>query len=184
MQSHEGFIEVETKPAAGTEVTLFLPVSGIVQDLDPANAQAATAIPGGTETILFVEDERHTRETALEYFSEKGYTLLLAENGEQGVEQFKKHKDTISLILCDYGLPVFNGEEVFSKIRTINATTPFLLLSGFLEPEKRSSLLSMGVSAIVQKPYKPNDILSLARNVLDRKSPAPNLPPPWSSLKQ
>ncbi|HTY39111.1 MAG TPA: PocR ligand-binding domain-containing protein [Bacteroidota bacterium] len=167
IQSHEGFIEVQSSIGVGSTFSIHLPVTGIVHDETGPALSANASISRGTETILFIEDERQTRETASEYLSELGYSVILAADGDEGIREFAKHNGAIDLVLCDYGLPVFTGEEVFTKIREMGKDVPFILVSGFLEPDTRTSILSKGVTLIVQKPYKPGDILTIIRRILD-----------------
>ena len=98
----------------------------------------------------------------------KGYTVLVADNGEAGVALFNTHKDAIQLVLSDQGLPKLNGVEVFKEIRKTRPRIAFILLTGYIEPGLKFELLKQGVFEIIMKPYKSTDLLLKTREALDQ----------------
>ena len=99
----------------------------------------------------------------------KGYTVLLANDGNEGVEQYQQHQNEIRLVLSDFGLPKLNGFEVYKRMKNINPTVKFILASGFIEAETRSDMLEAGINIILQKPYGTEQMLQLVRSILDVK---------------
>jgi two-component system, cell cycle sensor histidine kinase and response regulator CckA len=170
VEKHTGFIDVLSKPGSGTEFSIYLPLSGRAEAVIEETTLKLGDAPGGDETILFIEDEAEIRETAVEVLEGKGYTVLTAKDGEEGVGAFKNNADQIALVLSDRGLPGIDGEEVFQRLRSINPRVRFVLLTGFIPPEKRSELLSQGINSVLQKPYKIGEVLLKIREALDKDS--------------
>jgi CheY-like chemotaxis protein len=167
VESHGGFIDVETHRGIGTEFIIYLPISdGEENSLHMTETRNLSA-SGGSETILLIDDEELVREAAIDFLKKKGYTLFVATNGPEAVELYAQHQNDIALVLSDYGLPGFDGEKVFDQINSIDPNVRFILLSGFLEPETRERLKQKGIRKTILKPYTPDQLLLSIREVLD-----------------
>jgi len=166
IQSHAGIIDLTSAPGSGTIFHIYLPVSTKeVLALHPL--QSPAPVRGGSETILFIEDEDSIREVAAEMLLGYGYRMIFATDGLDGVEQFRRHQDEVALVVSDYGLPVFDGEEVYRRIRELDRDVPFALVTGYIASEKRDDLTARGVDAMLSKPYKPKELLAVVRQLLD-----------------
>ena len=169
VQSHNGFIDINSKPGSGTAIELYLPVSADVSGSRTGLPAGPQIFLGGDETILFIEDEDLTRDVAFDYLTSNGYKVIMARDGREGVELFKRHKAEIDLVVSDFGLPGITGEEVHRRVTAIVPGTPVVLITGFMEPEKKTELGINGVSDILAKPFKPDDLLRALRALLDRE---------------
>jgi two-component system cell cycle sensor histidine kinase/response regulator CckA len=170
IESHHGFIEVASTIGVGSEFRIYLPAVDRPDVPLPKAEPETSKVTGGNETILFIDDDEHIRDMGVEFLHEKGYTVITAAHGIEGVEMYSRHAEDIAVVMSDFGLPKINGEEVYRRIRTINPNVPFILLTGLIEPEKKSELISLGIRDVVEKPYKPADVLLKIREVLDRST--------------
>jgi response regulator RpfG family c-di-GMP phosphodiesterase len=107
------------------------------------------------------------REMVTELLISKGYSVLTAEDGVQGVEVYNRHKEEIALIMSDLGLPRSGGDELFLTLKSINPHVKFILASGFIDPNIKAKLSDQGLQHIVSKPYHPSHILTKIREVMD-----------------
>jgi DNA-binding response OmpR family regulator len=137
--------------------------------LEQSKEPTPEEIPGGSETILLVEDEEMLNELVKTILETRGYKVIAARDGEEAIEKYTLHQQEIGLVLCDLGLPKVSGDEVLARLRALNPTVRFILASGHIEPEMKSQLLRDGAKAVIQKPYHPNEILRTIRSILDQK---------------
>lgn len=169
MQGQHGFVDVESTRGEGTTFTLYFPLVNKEADVPVTVDDTPTEFRGGTETILFIEDEEFLLEMMKLTLEENGYTVCTAVNGQQGVDLFYQHRNEISLVFTDFGLPSLDGYSVLEKIKEIRPDIKMLLSSGYLEPFQRTLLHELGVTEIVQKPYEASLILTKIRFLLDQK---------------
>ncbi len=170
MQSHHGFVDVESKVGVGTTFYLFFPVSNMEEKPIDVVPQENEKFTGGTETILFVEDEYLLLKAVRRFLKSFGYSVYVAADGEEAIDVFTRHQDEIALVLSDVGLPKMSGIDVFKKLRSINPQVKVLLASGFFEPDLKQSLKKLGVRGFIQKPYSNDEVLRKLREILDEKS--------------
>lgn len=166
VQNHHGFVDVESAVNQGSTFSLFLPAPTHVGILEGARGRGGT-IPGGSETILIVEDEPLLQDLMRSRLEAKGYRVLVADDGLRAVELYSHHKKEIALVFTDMGLPKLTGYDEFKKLKEINPTVRVVIAGGFLEPELKAEMLRQGAKAFIQKPYDPEDILAVIREVLD-----------------
>lgn len=167
VQSHKGFIDVESEVGHGTEFHLYFPVQQHTMEPTSVQTKEYTEAPAGTETILVVEDEELLRTLIQSLLENNGYTVLTAKDGEEAVELYRQAKDKIDLVLMDVGLPKLDGRGVFFGLRALNPNVKVILASGYLEPHIKTELMNAGAREFVQKPYIPNEVLMKIRKIID-----------------
>jgi CheY-like chemotaxis protein len=124
--------------------------------------------PGGTkETIMVVDDEVHVMLLAKMMLAENGYRVVTAKDGFEAIENYKKLRDKIDLVILDFTMPGMHGDQVFEELRKINPSVSVILSSGFADQTKLNRMFSQGLKEFVAKPYTQQRLLSEIRNVLD-----------------
>ncbi len=166
MENHDGFIDVSSDVGKGTTFHLYFPVKPLSKLTNGEN-MTENQTSGGKETILIIEDEEMLRELAMEVLSSKGYDVLTAVDGEEGIEVFSKNQQRINLVVSDLGLPKLSGKDVLKKIKSINPSVKIVVATGFIDPEEKSDIFRNGAADIVSKPYTPRDLSQKIREVLD-----------------
>ena len=119
--------------------------------------------------ILIVEDEKMLCEFLLQVLDGDGYTILTADDGNRAVATYMEHKDEISLVFSDMGLPGMNGWEAIKIMRAITPSLKVIFATGYLDPEIKNEITRAGVQQFIQKPYRPEEIQKKIRQVLDAK---------------
>jgi CheY-like chemotaxis protein len=108
----------------------------------------------GCGTILVIDDEPIVRNMAQQVLEYYGYSVLLAEDGERGLELFRQAADHIGCVVLDMTMPVMSGEETLSRLKAVRTDVPVLLSSGFHEIEAVRRFEGKGLAGFIQKPYK------------------------------
>jgi len=167
VNSHHGFIDVESAPGAGTTMRLFLPEAPSAIQAAPAQPVEQKRAVGFGETILLVEDEETLLTLLQTLLEENGYRVIVAKDGQEAVDLFRHHRHRISLVLSDMGLPKLGGWEVLQKMKELDPKVKCILASGYLDPDLKLEMIKDGAVDFVQKPYVPDLILSRIRNTID-----------------
>ncbi len=162
VKEHHGNISVYSESGTGTAFHILLPLTEetAIEITDEYN------ITLGKGTILIVDDEHILRKVASSILKNAGYSTLSAENGQEGVEVFAKHKDTIDLVLLDMIMPVMDGRDCFNKIHEISPDTPVIMASGYTSDLRVQKIKDMGVKALLTKPYRAAELTATIFQVL------------------
>ena len=164
---HQGQIRIESVPGAGTTFHIYLPAYNDTPGKRNWEEDSKGAAAGGHETILVVEDELNISDLLVAMLRSKGYRPIYAKDGKEAMKLYGEHADTVDIVLSDVGLPEASGIDVFTYVRSIHPDAKVIMASGYFEPEQEAKLLDAGVSAIIQKPYKPSEVFKTIRDVLD-----------------
>ena len=103
--------------------------------------------------ILLVDDTRLNRELAKEFLERKGYQVLEAVCGKEGIEKARQNKPDI--LLLDIELPDMNGLEVIKVIKKdpeINPI-PVVAFTGYNQHEEQENFLAAGFAGFISKPF-------------------------------
>jgi CheY-like chemotaxis protein len=122
---------------------------------------------GKSQVILVIDDETTILEVTKSVLVARGYQVLTAENGLQGVALFKEHEEQIGLVITDAGMPGLDGIGVIRAIRDSKPDVPILLTSGSEgDTETRRRLDPINVKCL-RKPYGVSQLLSIVEKELN-----------------
>mgnify|MGYP001053218748 CR=1 FL=1 len=100
--------------------------------------------------ILFVEDEKGTRERVSILLERRFTNVLVAENGQDGWDKFQFHAPDV--VITDLNLPDISGLALIEEIRKINNKTAILIITAYNESEYLLQAIELGVSNFLIKP--------------------------------
>jgi CheY-like chemotaxis protein len=166
VKQNTGHINVESELGSGTTFKIYFPqVQSALES--PRVRITPTEVAGGNETVLLVEDEPVVRELAVATLREKGYTVVEAVNGEEGLRLARQHDGKIDLVLTDVVMPVMGGKEMADALRTSHPDTKVLFTSGYTEDALgHHGVLRPGI-LFLPKPYLTATLARKVREVLD-----------------
>jgi DNA-binding NtrC family response regulator len=101
--------------------------------------------------ILIVDDEPQIREILLRGLSRNGYSILLAEDGEEAVRICDR--EVIDLVITDLRLPGGDGLELLDTIKTKTAHVPVMVMTGFGSVENAVEAMRRGAFDYILKPF-------------------------------
>ena len=117
--------------------------------------------------MLLAEDDLPVRDSIREILQNYGYNVIVAENGGDAIEQFRKHKDIIDLLILDVIMPVMNGREVYKTIKQMRPEMKAIFTSGYTaDILKRKKILDKDI-LLLSKPIQPDYLLSRIREVIE-----------------
>ncbi len=169
IQNHGGFIDVESEVGKGTSFYIYMPALERISDVFQPLAKITETDFKGFGTILLIEDERQHSELLATILVLKGFKVISAYDGLQGILEYRNHMKEITVVISDIGLPQLGGEEVFKQIKKLNPEAKIILISGFIDPEMKARLFEAGARHIIQKPYMPDKILRVIKDVIEEK---------------
>ncbi len=166
VKNHSGYVDVKSKPGDGTTFTVYLPASNTEKTKCSYKKWSGGEVVGGNENILIIDDEQMVRELARKILESKGYNVLVATGGEEGISIFKDRHEEIDLVLLDMIMPKKDGAEVFREIKLIDPDVKVVLVSGYSLDERAQEILNSGALAFIRKPYHPDELLEKIRELM------------------
>lgn len=125
---HRAFIDIDSTLGQGTTFRLFFPTDqGISKKIEESASQPPATVD---KTIMVVDDDWLIRKSLLIFLQNKGYNIIMAADGEEAVNLYDQHRDTIDMVILDVMLPKKNGEEVYAALTAQRPDLPVLFISG------------------------------------------------------
>jgi PAS domain S-box-containing protein len=163
VRGHKGMMKIYSRPGGGTTFKVLFPATADTAVVKP---ETVPHIVVRDKLILVIDDEDIIRRTAKSMLEHYGFTVVLAENGQEGVELFQVLVEKVSAVLLDMTMPIMNGEEAFRRLKAINPAIKVILSSGYNEVEAIRLFTGKGLAGFIQKPYSTTTLLEKIRSVL------------------
>jgi len=163
-----GLVEVNSELGVGSTFEVYLPIyRGPLEQAAPESRTAVNIV--GDENLLLVEDDPSVRVVLKEYLEDQGYSVLTADDGEDGLEVARRSGSSVDLVLSDVVMPRMNGIELARALRRETPEIKVLLISGHTKDRKRvvEESLSCASCSFLQKPFTPQTLVTKIRELLD-----------------
>ncbi len=177
VDAHNGGIAIESEPGKGTSFRVWLPAAkdgaapafpaAPAQAAQPARAAVATEHregPGHAEApacILVVEDDPAILQTTGILLRSLGATTLEAASARQALSAFRKHADTVCLILLDAQAGSLDNVRLLSALRARKPGIPTVIVSGHSEERIRELFASEPFNGFLAKPYTLRELKAI-----------------------
>jgi DNA-binding NtrC family response regulator len=126
--------------------------------------------------ILLGEDDLEVRSYLEMALKCQGYTVELAQDGEEVLQCLQENPAGISAILLDIIMPRRDGFETLKEIRRMNPAVPVIMVSGASSPLNVVEAMKHGANDFLAKPISHEDLRKVLKNALETKLPAPAEP--------
>jgi len=143
VKQNNGFIWVYSEPGQGSTFKVYLPKAKGDAASEKEEQHPVTA-PGGSETVLIVEDEDSLRKLLQRTLQQHGYRILEAENGEDALRVSEAYVGSIDLLITDMVMPGMGGKETAERLQSLYPRMKVLYMSGYTD----NSIEHHGVLAI------------------------------------
>ena len=170
IKENQGFIALNTAPGKGTTFKIYFPITTVANHVAPV-AQIALAGPGGSETILLVEDEVALREITGEYLQSRGYHVLSANSGLDALEICRTYGAPIDILMTDVIMPGIQGPELVKSALDMRPGMRVIYVSGYTD-RGLEIVTADSKAAFLHKPYSLADLSQQIRSAAS----SPTLP--------
>lgn len=164
VKNHGGAVTVESMPEKGATFNILLPV---IEAEPESKIERHEKLPGGTERILFVDDEDSIVLTMQYRLERLGYQVKATTKPMDALELFKSDPHQFDLIITDMTMPDMNGDRLIKEVLKIRPHMPAILCTGFHEKISEEKAKKMGIVGYFEKPINKFELAGLVRKVLD-----------------
>ena len=169
IQQADGQIRVDSALGKGTTFEIYLP------QRHPPSHEPSAEVDGrrdrrdtsGTETILVVEDDPQVRRLTQRILRRLGYDLIVGESGEDGLHKAASAGRTIHLLLTDVIMPGMGGRALADDLLARHPRMRVIFMSGYTANAMQQQGTIADYDILIQKPFSPDDLSQLVREVLD-----------------
>jgi len=163
-----GHITLHSVPGAGTTFRVYLPIAKTEERGTPVGADQAKTAPGGTETLLLVEDAEAVRRLTERILRKAGYAVLTASNGEEALRRYSDYADPIHLLVSDIVMPGgMSGRELADRLHALRPAMRILFMSGYTDDAMVRHGVFAGRTPFLEKPFDSIALLNKVRETLD-----------------
>jgi PAS domain S-box-containing protein len=160
-----GNIWVYSEPGHGTTFKIYLPA--VSADVTDHRDTAPTHVPGGTETILVVEDEPSLRSLVGDMLELNGYNVIIAESSTAALDLVENERPSIDLLLTDLIMPQLGGRDLAARIKRTMPTVNVLFMSGYSDEAVNRNGTLEAEAAYLEKPFSGAELARKIRATLD-----------------
>ncbi len=171
VHQHNGYIDVESEVDKGTTFKIFFPVSQVHDSEMPSTTSERKTITPGQGTLLVAEDDVLVGQFLQKLLTKRGYTVILAEDGEEAIRKYQENRDSIDMLILDVILPGKNGSEVHEFIKSDRPDIKTLFISGYTDDIITATGILDENLQFISKPLDVEELLTIVWENLQSDDP-------------
>jgi two-component system CheB/CheR fusion protein len=160
-------IHFSSAPGRGSSFKIYFPRVAEATEGPDGPSAGFFAEPQGSEVILLVEDDDTIRRLALTFLENKGYKVLEARQGGEGLALCENYQGSIHLLLTDVVMPDLGGRELAEQATLLRPKMKILFMSGYLDDPVVFGVLKGPNPFFLQKPFTLRELGRKVRETLD-----------------
>jgi len=158
VKESNGKIFVKSEPNVGSEFIIYLPgvnekAEKEIEEKDEINTKTYQG------KILYVDDEKMILDIAEQKLKLHGFDVDTFDNPVFALREFKEQKDEYDLVITDFIMPNYNGDELAAQIRKINENIPIIFVTGYSNKTSQKDLDKNKIEKIFYKPINYNELI-------------------------
>jgi CheY-like chemotaxis protein len=159
---HGGQVELTTAEDEGTVVTVWIPAVGFVRR---SSSSSGSARGGEKKKVLLVEDDVLMKEVLRDWLGRINLDVQFASTVEEAENVFERRSGEMALVITETDLKAGKGEEIYSRLKEVNPTVPWIFLAGRRRPDIRDGASDDGSCAplVMQKPVTLRALAEVVR---------------------
>jgi PAS domain S-box-containing protein len=168
IKKHDGYIEVESQIGVGTTFYIYLPASNI-EIVTVENKKEIIAT--GQGKLLLMDDEEGIRNVVGEMLQDFGYQVVLAKDGEEAIELYRKalENDPFEAVIMDLTVPGgMGGQEAVAILRDIDPKIQAIVSSGYANDPIMADYERYGFCGVVTKPFKFSELHEVLNKIFTK----------------
>jgi len=167
-----GRIDVDSEIGRGSRFSVYMPAtSDAAESLDPAPATAT--VSGDGAVVLYVEDEPLVRKLVARCLEGAGYRVLSARGGDEALDLFREHRDTIEVLITDVVMPRIGGAKLAEMLLADRPDLAVVFVSGYAEDALGDAFQPGESVHFLGKPFAPPELLEIVSRIIARRRRGP-----------
>ena len=162
--SLNGMINVYSEIGKGTTFKIYLPAEKPTVE---KTAQPSDTVAGGSERVLFIDDEPTIVRMGQRLLEKLGYQVTAVSSSTEALESFKRRPGDFDVVVTDQTMPAITGAELARAILEIRPDIPVILCTGFSHVIDAEESKRIGIREFLHKPFTRGTLDKAIRSVLD-----------------
>jgi two-component system, cell cycle sensor histidine kinase and response regulator CckA len=158
-----GRVDVDSVKGEGSTFFVSIPVNAATptRSARPSATRRLAMRPiGPPMRILVVDDEPPITQLVSNVLQVRGHSITVLQHGQAGWERLAENPTSFDALIVDLNLPGITGLELTRRARSLPFTGPIIVMSGRVTDDERREFTSLGVSAILEKPFVAVELLN------------------------
>ena len=170
VKAHNGAITVKSRPQEGTTVTLLLPLAEKEVAMQSESMEYHDAegdrLPVFSGVVLLADDDPMVTAVGSAMLKRLGFEVLTAVDGQEAVDLYTAHRETVCLVILDISMPKKDGFAALRELKEINDEVKVILASGYGEDEVIKVNEKKQPNGFLHKPFKLRELADTVQKVM------------------
>jgi PAS domain S-box-containing protein len=166
VKGYGGAVIAQSEVGSGSIFSVYLPV---VEYIAEAKTKDSELCHGGSERILFVDDEEILVKLWCDILEDLGYAVTATTNSSEALELFRRQPDQFDLVITDMTMPGMTGIDLSRVMLELRPDIPVILCTGFNELVTEENAKAIGIREFAMKPLNRKRIATIIRKALNKK---------------